>query len=108
MVGSKKALSPILVVLLLKLMSHGDDVHRLQQPLPLLVVQVTDRLITSYIEMITIIMMMMMMMMMMAMMMMMIIIMILIIVIMVILIMIIMVLIMIIIAIMITIYLYKK
>ena len=33
---------PIEVVLLLKVMSHGDDVHRLQQPVPVVLVQVTE------------------------------------------------------------------
>jgi hypothetical protein len=34
-----KALLAILVVLLVKVMEHGDDVHRLQQPLPSLLLQ---------------------------------------------------------------------
>ena len=33
---------PIEVVLLLNVIKHGDDVHRLQQPLPSILVQVTD------------------------------------------------------------------
>ena len=33
---------PILVVLVLNVIEHGDDVHRLQQPLPSLLLQVTD------------------------------------------------------------------
>ena len=38
---------PIEVVLLLKVISHGDDVHRLQQPvalviIPVVLLQVTD------------------------------------------------------------------
>ena len=34
---------PIEVVLLLNVIKHGDDVHRLQQPLPSILVHVTDR-----------------------------------------------------------------
>jgi len=37
-----KALLPILVVPEAKDIEHGDDVHRLQQPLPSLLLQVTD------------------------------------------------------------------
>ena len=37
---SSKALSLIEVILLLKVISHGFSVHKLQQPLPLLLVQV--------------------------------------------------------------------
>jgi hypothetical protein len=38
-VHESKALLAILVVLLVKVMEHGDDVHRLQQPLPSLLLQ---------------------------------------------------------------------
>ena len=33
---------PIEVVLLLNVIKHGDDIHRLQQPVPSILVHVTD------------------------------------------------------------------
>ena len=55
---------PILVVLLLNDIEHGDDVHRLQQLVPVLLVHVTDIAIDAFV---IILMMMIMMIMMMTM-----------------------------------------